>query len=124
MQDPAAVSSPTLAEFLLARLAETEQVARSAQTEPLSGEVCQLWEVQDWVELDIEVLAHVNRHDPARVLAEVAAQRRIIAAYGEACVNPSGEMRDYGHEEGLEEAMRLLALPHAAHPDYRPEWAP
>jgi hypothetical protein len=76
--------------------------------------------------------AHIARWDPARVLAECEAKRRIVAIHA----------RDYGHEcpgEGEDpimipagwygsdgcrdcDVLRLLALPYASHPDYREEW--
>ncbi|NUS14554.1 MAG: hypothetical protein HOY69_24670 [Streptomyces sp.] len=62
---------------------------------------------------------HIVRHDPARVLAEVDAKRRILAE----C-----EGVEYQDSRGMasmaDNILRLLALPYAEHPDYRPEWAP
>lgn len=71
-----------------------------------------------------ELARHIAMWDPARVLRQVAAGRAIIAAHLLWSDNPSGEMRDYGMEEGLEAAIRHLATVYAAHPDYRPEFAP
>ena len=69
--------------------------------------------------------AHIVRWDPARVLAEVESKRQIIASYEEwRDGNTSGEMLDYGHKEGLGEAMEHLAVVYAGHPDYRDEWKP
>jgi hypothetical protein len=82
-------------------------------------------------------MRHISRHDPARVLAEVDAKRRLLAAFEQ--VSQIGWPADpdmiltvkqritnqvIGQEEGLLTALRLLALPYADHPDYRPEWAP
>ncbi|MFD5564515.1 DUF6221 family protein [Kitasatospora griseola] len=68
---------------------------------------------------------HVARHDPARVLAEVAAKRRILddlaAAQGLEEKDPWEAEDRLG---ALERAVSFLALPYADHPDYRPEWAP
>jgi Family of unknown function (DUF6221) len=56
---------------------------------------------------------HIARYDPARILAEVDAKRRIIEHHrpddicDEACTT-----------------LRLLALPYADDPDYRDEWKP
>ncbi|WP_052509102.1 DUF6221 family protein [Kitasatospora griseola] len=73
---------------------------------------------------------HIARHDPARVLAEVAAKRRILARYTSA-VEDSAEGADgYYDENRFEDArqlvpvLRLLTLPYADHPDYREEWRP
>ncbi|MFB6626495.1 MULTISPECIES: DUF6221 family protein [unclassified Streptomyces] len=61
--------------------------------------------------------AHIARHDPARVLAEVEAKRRILSAY-ENYDNDAPEL------DVPESVLRLLALPYADHPDYRKEWRP
>lgn len=59
---------------------------------------------------------HVVRHDPARVLREVAAKRRIVDRYA--------WLREHGDTGDAAWVLPLLALPYADHPDYRPEWAP
>lgn len=64
--------------------------------------------------------AHVARHDPARVLAEVEAKRRLLVHVDLIWKHsPSpAEARAWQH------AVRHLALPYAGHPDYRQEWRP
>ncbi|WP_033288267.1 DUF6221 family protein [Amycolatopsis jejuensis] len=93
-------------------------------------------------ELGFAYRAHIARHDPARVLAEVDAKRRIIELHtprkrhdGDlecpTCVY-TGEDEDAGgnrfryveHEDAPCETLLLLALPYAGHPDYREEWKP
>jgi len=73
--------------------------------------------------------AHIARHDPARVLAEVEAKRRII----DDVVPQIDGMEDridseWGAGDPTEREsatlFRLLALPYADHPDYREEWRP
>lgn len=86
--------------------------------------------------------SHIARHDPARVLAECEAKRRILelhptheqlpyrAVGGEMyrppdpyycdCQCPDGII--YGKEPC--DTKRFLALPYADHPSYRQEWAP
>lgn len=105
----------TLADFLSARLDEDEAVARRA-TEFWAGAAGGQPEVVD----------HVFRHDPARVLAEVDAKRRIVEehsphpeVYGDYCPSEDGRYR-LDHCPTL----RLLALPYAEHDDYREEWRP
>ncbi|WP_158721174.1 DUF6221 family protein [Streptomyces sp. NRRL S-241] len=90
---------------------------------------------------------HIVRHDPARVLAEVDAKRRMLEAHaivhreigwladGEeaydelpvcgACVlkHTHYPSRD-NVPEGACLTARLLALPYASHPEYRDEWRP
>jgi hypothetical protein len=85
---------------------------------------------------------HIARHDPARVLAEIAAKRGLIAKHvpeGVAyCPNPTCAVH---HPSGqpllcivqsaayLIDAywpcleLRLLAAPYADHPDYQREWS-
>ncbi|MGA4726281.1 DUF6221 family protein [Micromonospora taraxaci] len=73
---------------------------------------------------------HIARHDPARVLAEVDAKRRILDAHPieyskvseytdcAACV----DVDSYDAYPCL--TVRLLALPYADRPGYRDEWRP
>ena len=67
-----------------------------------------------------EVGEHIARHDPGRVLVEVAAKRRILddcASY----VDDEGD----AVTDGLSvRVIALLALPFVDRPGYRPEWAP
>jgi hypothetical protein len=51
------------------------------------------------------------------VLAEVDAKRRILDECGWAVKNGGGSAF-------VLPVLRLLALPYADHPDYRPDWAP
>jgi hypothetical protein len=85
----------TLADFLLARIAEDEEFALryppTAAARP-------------------------------RALAECEAKRRIVEpwAYG----GQEDNWRYGVHAEAHEYVLRSLALPYVSHPDYRPEWAP
>ena len=63
---------------------------------------------------DDALMEHIARHDPARVLREVEAKRRIVAMYE----------RGMGYDQALTDSLRLLALPYADHPDCRAEWRP
>jgi hypothetical protein len=134
--------TPTLAEFLLARIAEDEAKARDA-----------FYDGQMWVPEEEAVVAadrdldrvffldrkrdavHAANWSPGRVLAECEAKRRIVEEYAEAIApdpNPyhgsnTGTPSDDGfYEGGWEDALKLacqcLALPYAGHPDYREEW--
>jgi hypothetical protein len=63
---------------------------------------------------------HIARHDPARVLAEVAAKRRIL----DDCASYVDEEGD-AVTDGLSwRVVALLAVPYAGNAGYRPEWAP
>jgi hypothetical protein len=67
--------------------------------------------------------------DPARVLREVDAKRKILAEYqavlddargvGESSRRP----RLYGRYDGLDHALKALAAVWSGHPDYDPDWA-
>lgn len=79
---------------------------------------------------------HIARWDPARVLAECAAKRRIVEAHQ----STSGAYTDETPETAVCcsecgspldnpvpwpcPTLRLVALPYASHSDYRKEWAP
>lgn len=81
-----------------------------------------------WIELAGEVADHARRHDPARVLAEVDAKRRIVAAYEAAltavAVSEGTPLAGAAklNLRAREDAVRCVALPYAARPGYRSEW--
>lgn len=76
-------------------------------------------------EVSSGVGAHIVRWDPARVLAECEAKRRIVEEHG-----AKGELHRYcqtcgGTDYPVDwpcDTLRLLALPYASHPDYDPAW--
>jgi hypothetical protein len=151
-----------LVEFLTARLDEDEAIALGVSDGPRKPEgwVAQQWPYgtapRDWavdcpfgaVVVDSAFRGsaeHIARHDPARVLAEVVAKRRILALHepeldrvqwrrDETCYRCSrctGGGREYEQVHGvmLTElsvwpclTVMLLAVPYAAHPDYDPAW--
>lgn len=127
-----------LAEFLLARIAEDQKWARAAaKFHPtpwrLDPEVQTTMEVGRWLAdaSDEGVLVangdaaarHIVRHDPARVLAECAAKRAIVELHGQYGDPLSADYGD-GAPDLAADTLRLLALPYAEHPGYRPEWSP
>jgi hypothetical protein len=75
---------------------------------------------------------HIALHDPARVLAEVEAKRRLVDEFAQTGSVPDTPERrasphwrgDFGYLQGLARAVHLLALPYADHPDYRDERRP
>lgn len=78
-------------------------------------------------------LKHVERHDPARVLREVDAKRRImechepwVADNGDTICGRCGREHIDGRPGGHFpcQTLRLLALPYADRPGYRDEWRP
>lgn len=115
-----------LTDFLLARIAEEESAARIAQfnngrwthtfTFGMETAVTRDYGpavVEGYGSLNADDHAHIARHDPARVLAECEAKRRII-----------GLVDWPGERLGIQQAMRRLAAVYADHPDYRSEWRP
>lgn len=83
--------------------------------------------------------AHIARHDPARVLAECEAKRRIVALHerlsGEHATHPdfpdgSAACVACGWSDGWYaepwpcETLKALAVPYADHPDYDESWRP
>lgn len=107
-----------LTEFLLARVAEDEAAADAADALGKIAGVITTSTCDEFAE-------HIARWHPARVLAECAAERAIVATMQTA--------NDHAWQDGAsgpviefltERVLRFLALPHAAHPDYRPAWRP
>jgi hypothetical protein len=144
----------TLVEFLLARIAEDEAVARAAigtaafsrQTGRWSfenvhdsfGAIPIVFAVTDagakTQAANMEAAwereergTHIARWDPARILAECEAKRRIVELHLTAMTTPPPPDP---YQEGLVQGWRdtsvlqLLALPYADHPDYDPAWRP
>lgn len=66
---------------------------------------------------------HIARHDPARVLAEVDAKRRIVDYLVEE-LEDQGADNPWWYDDKLLPILRCLALPYADHPHYREEWRP
>lgn len=129
----------TLAEFAAARLAEDEAWARDA----MSGR----WEVRGrsvyvadgppslnpvasgaW-----DYAPHIARHDPARVLREVAAKRKILARHAPHRTASGGLACDWCSEDTDDRPqlakvswpcgdVRDIAAIWSDHPDYDPSW--
>lgn len=122
------MTTVTLTEFLLARVAEDEAVAgethgehRWIEPDDIHGD--------SWVitEGDVEFVAYMT---PDRVLAECEAKRRIVEMH-----KPYRRIIGVGCDVCIGSApfpfpdhpcptLRLLALPYAGHPDYDEEWKP
>lgn len=127
--------------FLRARLDEDEQWASTA-----SEYASEHWRVDDDEEtlllydpmpeepgmgktLGGRVVAHIARHDPARVLREVQAKRAVIAecAWWHDRVNAREKHPMPCLADRFEVAMsvlRALATAYNDHPDYRENWRP
>jgi hypothetical protein len=107
-----------LAEFMLARIAEREQLARAALPHnPVEGHDGQV----------SDLIAFRNRNDPAFVLKECAAIRQIIELHVSALqMRRSDDPYQAGYIKAMRDdrMLRLIALPYAGHPDYREDWRP
>lgn len=136
----------TLTEFLLARIAEDEQLARDSIC-PCGGPACTIetgWYHEDELTARLgddgepaRQAVHVLRWSPSRVLAECEAKRRIVEMY-EGAMTASAQIEKLGDSPdgelmlaisraaavAVEAAVKLAAEPHADHPDYRDEWKP
>ena len=114
--------------FLRARLDEDEQAARAAggRIWSVDDEGCCV--LEDGVILettgrmdayrDADV-RHVAQWDPARVLAEVEAKRRILDKLDE--IERIVDAREVWSID-VDDLRRDLALPYRDHPDYDPAW--
>jgi Family of unknown function (DUF6221) len=128
-----------IAAFLNARLREDEAAAKAAAPGPWHGhEAGSLRAVlpAKGIGPDTAVVEHIARHDPARVLREVAAKRAILEFYVEPPDGlPAGDSEVIS---GVAEAgssrpprlfsvIELIVLDLAAvwndHADYDPAWA-
>ena len=120
--NPPAQEQDSLADFLLARIAEDEAEQREGETE---------WHLRGCGWNLGEGLTRVCGCGlPARVLAECEAKRRIVAHLRfytltdqERRARPDDPTERLADDISAE-SLRLLALPYADHPDYQPEWRP
>jgi len=89
----------------------------------------------NWQRYAHENSVHAARHDPARVLAECEAKRKIVALFSEteSVYHSFVDAQDYLDSilndsrievEALTPVLQALALPYADHPDYQQEWKP
>lgn len=121
---------PGLVDFLLARIAEEESVARAAvrrieHSSPgrwywsNAGEAVFLDETSVPVvwgdEQSRPAGRHIVRHDPARVLADCEVKRRILELAG---------VKETERPGILGPVAALLASSYADHPDYSEQWRP
>ncbi|MFS0697768.1 DUF6221 family protein [Streptomyces nitrosporeus] len=140
-------SMDDLVQFLRARLDEDEQAARAAaepeQWVELNRTPQTSWSVEYWADPDRAAVvaegssaypvvvttqgmeeadaearaAHIARHDPTRVLAEIDAKQRLIEWVLRWPMRPAPP-------SSVDGVLELLALPYAGHPDHRDAWRP
>lgn len=113
-----------LAAFLSARLDEDEQAVRSVLTDGTDWEVIVI--CQMGVTAHLPAREHIERWSPARMLAEVAAKRRMLDdLYPEVKgADEAIEGEWNSSPDNADALLEMLALPYAGHPDYRQEWKP
>ena len=109
------MSTPDMAAYLLERIAEDGWSAREA-----AGNHPGPW-VQGGHDHGAAT-AHVVRWDPARVLTECEAKRRVV----EHCLEVRAHhvYGDWGATDMAEEVLQRLVQAHADRPDFPPEWLP
>ena len=114
----------TIADFLRARLAEDEARARDAESGEWRNDKRHAIEADGTVVWDRDLkpddAAFIVHNQPKRVLADIAAKRRIVEFY--AVAMQEGDEPDVIH--AYADVCEALASVYADHPDYRPEWAP
>lgn len=74
-----------------------------------------------------ETAEHIARHDPARILADVEADRKLIAEYEQAAEfysRPENRHHSAGELHGLYTAVKIRAERFVDHPGYKSEWKP
>lgn len=121
-----APEAPTLADFLLARIAEDEVDANAGFAWYSDGRRFGIVDLSEYTDVFVA--------DPEFVLAECAARRLIIALHADDlehyCPTDDGSVY-FNYANGWAEAaeypqicptLRLLALPYVDHEDYRKEW--
>lgn len=134
--------SDDLTAFLLACIAEDEQVAREVQQYSPTpwtavdgaisgGMVCCDHDPMhsDPDEADTYVAGCEHRHDadfiarwdPVRVLAECEAKRQIIELYEDQLAKSAENSMEEDRAWTLGPIVAFLALPYTDHPDYQPE---
>jgi len=136
-------SNSDLVTFLRARADEDEAAAVAARDGGTWG-AAHDFVVDDLCGVGELAAAHIARHDPARVLREVEAKRRIVKLHERIWIHPAADEFNDAHlttepmpvcascrpEMQFRRAqswpcrtLRTLALPYADHPDYQEGWA-
>lgn len=131
-----------LVEYLKERLREEEQIAVAATPGPWEdSSPGSVYVEQAGVE-DAHLIAefppcedheyrpefdagHVATWDPARVLADIEAKRKILDAYEEAAEfynAPANRSIPAGEAHGLWTAVQLLVQPYSSRPDFNEDW--
>lgn len=145
-----ATEAGTIADFIKTRLAEDEGIAYEAAEVDAEGPSWRIRKVQNngmyvfgegqiappggklGMAEDAQTI-HVARHDPARVLREVAWKRHLLgfalAAFSQESKigerpgrDPETNAYDKGRADTARFMLHLLAMSWSSHPDFRAEW--
>lgn len=125
-----------LASWLLALIADDEAAARlalSARWSVIDGTVVFRQGTTDTVIVkdaaaQIRDLEHIARHDPARVLADCAAKRKVVDVAHRMILDASDEGNDMLMKERVltfrsaQIILTALAQPYADRPGFDPAW--
>jgi len=115
----------TLTDFLLARIAEDEADARQLAVDLDRWDRERAANGADGTQGSIVVSTlHGGAFDPARVLAECEAKRRIVTTYLEMTTDEETAEFMVGESSIFRTALLDLAAIYAGHADYREEWRP
>lgn len=106
----------SIVDFLKARIEEDRVLAQAAIDDLYGPDDCY------FDTSNRHIVDHYLRHDPARVLREVTAKRRIVEAEQDRVLD-EGPLPEHMRGSVETDVLALLALPYADHPDYREEWA-
>lgn len=112
----------TIVDFLNARLDEEQAAARAAAPGPWKREDTKVFDAagNPVAETgDPTAAEHITRHDPARVLHEVALRRRLVREVDEY----TRFSRDRLAGEMARQILGALAGAYTDHPDFAPDWA-
>lgn len=116
-------------EFLRERLDEDEEIARRVVDRwYIDTDGCASRPIEQWADGEDRLPNHHNVwflvHDPARVLRDVDAKRKIVEAYHEGRENPECLTNPMWHAlvYQLKRTCHALASAYSDHPDYLREW--
>jgi hypothetical protein len=123
----------SLLDFVRARLDEREAAAKAAggrtwmwRERGPAGEIIAPLTGTLAIRIDAstdELRHHIALNDPAAVLDDIAAKRRIL----DACEREAAQRHEHAEGEArawlMDEVLEALAAPYAGHPGFDPAWA-
>ena len=122
------LASMNITEFLQARIAEDEALARAASV-GMHGEHEDAWDYAGYV-LGADRDSTPKQDEfvtvwwPKRVLAECAAKRALLALFHPEDIAEAADREVSFYGIGVENALCALASVYRDHPDYQQDWEP